>query len=209
MKIITYQNKIVVDSLKKNGEYKITKQTQMGTFLSLTKPYSCNYFPEAYDYMMNRMKKKIKNKADYEEGLIGPIWGWAKVPDQSEQDYNNKRRYRIVLEIDEAKVLLSCFGCYENFACAGLNYLYYGKTEAKKRELLQRAEQEGKEVIYHEYDKMIRKSHLKHSEYVQATFYKLKMSDVVSIEKVRKKDWKDYRGPYYWLDHREEEEQSS
>ena len=29
------------------------------------------------------------------------------------------------------------------------------------------------------------------------------------IRELMKKDWKDYRGPYYWLDHREEEEQSS
>ena len=62
MRIITYQHKKVVDYLKKHGEYKVTNKSQMKTLLRLTRPYSGEMFTEAYDYMFNRMNKKIKNQ---------------------------------------------------------------------------------------------------------------------------------------------------
>lgn len=201
MKIITYQHKKVVDYLKKHGEYKVTNKSQMKTLLHLTRPYSGEMFTEAYDYMFNRMNKKIKNQRDHDGDIIAPIWGWYKCPNQSEQDYNNKHLYRITLEIKDSKVLLSDFGDYENFACAGLYYIYYHKKEHIAEELYQREKIEGKEPIYKVYDKMINKKHLKNSEYIQATFYKIKMSDVISIEKVVRDDWKNYRGPYYQTRH--------
>ena len=48
---------------------------------------------------------------------------------------------------------------------------------------------------------MLHKKHLKYSEYIQAVFYKIKMTDVISIEKVVRDDWKNYRGPYYQIRH--------
>ena len=198
MRIITYQHKKVVDALNKNGEYKVTKEEQMKTLLSLTRPYHAGRFDEAYAYMFNRMLKKIKNKRDYDEDIIAPIWGWYKCPDQSEQDFNNKKLYRITLEIKDSKVLLSDFGYYENFAIAGLYFIYYTDDNFVKG-LYERGKSDNNETVYKIYDKMINKQHLKYTDYIQATFFKIKMSDVVSIEKVTRDDWKDYRGPYYQI----------
>ena len=70
MKIITYQHKKVVDALLKNGEYKVTDINQMKTLLSLTRPGAGGLFKEAYNYIFDRMNKKIKNKRDYDQDII-------------------------------------------------------------------------------------------------------------------------------------------
>ena len=194
MKIITYQRKCVVNKLLKNGEYKITKRSQMHTLNSITKLIPGERWAKAYDYMFDRMKKKIKNKRDFDNDIIAPIWGWYKVEDPKKINHDNKGLYRITLDIKDSKVLLSDFGLYECFAISSIGCIYYkGKGEQTAKELYQREKEEGPECIYKVYDKMINKNHLKHAEYIQATFFKIRMKDVISIEKVTKEDYKGYK----------------
>ena len=194
MKIITYQRKIVVDKLLKNGEYKITDPKHMHTLNAIKKYPWCSNWEKAYDYMFDRMKKKIKNKRDFDDDIIAPIWGWYKVEDPIRINHDNKGLYRITLEIKDSKVLLSDFGFYEFFAISSIGCIYYkGKGEQIAKELYQREKEEGPECIYKVYDKILNKNHLKHVEYIQATFFKIRMKDVVSIEKVTKEDYKGYR----------------
>lgn len=185
MRIITYQHKKVVDYLIKNGEYRVTNKSQMKTLTRLSRPFSGGLFEELYEYMFDRMDKKIKNQKDHDKDIIAPIWGWFRFPSQNELDDDNKKLYRITLEIKDSKVLLSDFNYFENFACSGLKFVYYNYPEIIE-ELYQKEKIEGKEVIYKVYDKMLNKKHLKNADYIQATFYKIKMNDVISIEKVKK-----------------------
>ena len=194
MRIITYQRKIVVDKLLKDGEYKITDPKQMHTLNTIKKYPWCSNWEKAYDYMFDRMKKKIKNKRDFDDEIIAPIWGWYKIEDPKRINHDNKGLYRITLEIKDSKVLLSDFGFYECFAISSIGCIYYkGKGEQIAKELYQREKEEGPECIYKVYDKILNKNHLKHAEYIQATFFKIRMKDVVSIEKVTKEDYKGYK----------------
>ena len=194
MRIITYQRKCVVDKLLKDGEYKITNRNQMGTLNYVMSAVPGEKWQKAYDYMFDRMKKKIKNQRDFDDDIIAPIWGWYKVEDPKKINHDNKGLYRITLDIKDSKVLLSDFGLYECFAISSIGCVYYkGKGEQIAKELYQREKEEGPECIYKVYDKMINKNHLKHAEYIQATFFKIRMKDVVSIEKVMKEDYKGYK----------------
>ena len=194
MRIITYQRKIVVNKLLKDGEYKITDPKQMHTLNAIKKYPWCSNWEKAYDYMFNRMKKKIKNKRDFDDDIIAPIWGWYKIEDPKRINHDNKGLYRITLEIKDSKVLLSDFGFYEYFAISSIGCIYYkGKGEQIAKELYQREKEEGPECIYKVYDKILNKNHLKHAEYIQATFFKIRMQDVISIEKVTKADYKGYK----------------
>ena len=194
MRIITYQRKIVVDKLLKDGEYKITDPKQMHTLNTIKKHPWCSNWEKAYDYMFDRMKKKIKNKRDFDDDIIAPIWGWYKIEDPKRINHDNKGLYRITLEIRDSKVLLSDFGFYECFAISSIGCIYYkGKGEQIAKELYQREKEEGPKCIYKVYDKILNKNHLKHVEYIQATFFKIRMEDVVSIEKVTKEDYKGYK----------------
>lgn len=194
MRIITYQRKIVVNKLLKDGEYKITDPKQMHTLNAIKKYPWCSNWEKAYDYMFDRMKKKIKNKRDFDDDIIAPIWGWYKIEDSKRINHDNRGAYRITLEIKDSKVLLSDFGFYECFAISSIGCIYYkGKGEQIAKELYQREKEEGPECIYKVYDKILNKNHLKHAEYIQATFFKIRMKDVVSIEKVTKEDYKGYK----------------
>ena len=194
MRIITYQRKIVVDKLLKDGEYKITDPKQMHTLNAIKKYPWCSNWEKAYEYMFDRMKKKIKNKRDFDDNIIAPIWGWYKIENPKRINHDNRGAYRITLEIKDSKVLLSDFGFYECFAISSIGCIYYkGKGEQIAKELYQREKEEGPECIYKVYDKILNKNHLKHAEYIQATFFKIRMQDVVSIEKVTKEDYKGYR----------------
>ena len=194
MKIITYQRKCVVDKLLKNGEYKITDRSQMKTLNDIVKMIPGEKWQKAYDYMFDRMKKKIKNQRDFDDDIIAPIWGWYKVEDPKKINHDNKGLYRITLEIKDSKVLLSDFGLYECFAISSIGCIYYkGKGEQIAKELYQKEKEEGPECIYKIYDKMINKNHLRYAEYIQATFFKIRMKDVVSIEKVTKEDYMGYK----------------
>lgn len=194
MRIITYQRKIVVNKLLKDGEYKITNQKQMHTLNSIKEYPWCKNWEKAYDYMFDRMKKKIKNKRDFDDDIIAPIWGWYKIEDPKRINHDNRGLYRITLEIKDSKVLLSDFGFYECFAISSIGCIYYkGKGEQIAKELYQREKEEGPECIYKVYDKILSKNHLKHAKYIQATFFKIRMEDVVSIEKVTKEDYKGYK----------------
>ena len=194
MRIITYQRKIVVNKLLKDGEYKITNPKQMHTLNAIKKYPWCSNWEKAYDYMFDRMKKKIKNKRDFDDDSIAPIWGWYKIEDPKRINHDNRGSYRITLEIKDSKVLLSDFGFYECFAISSIGCIYYkGKGEQIAKELYQREKEEGPECIYKVYDKILNKNHLKHAEYIQATFFKIRMQDVVSIEKVTKDDYKGYK----------------
>ena len=194
MKIITYQRKCVVNKLLKYGEYKITNRNQMGTLNFVMSVVPGENWQKAYVYMFDRMKKKIKNKRDFDNDIIAPIWGWYKVEDPKKINHDNKGLYRITLDIKDSKVLLSDFGLYECFAISSIGCIYYkGKGKEIAKELYQREKEEGRECIYKVYDKMINKNHLKHAEYIQATFFKIKMQDVISIEKVTKEDYKGYK----------------
>ena len=194
MRIITYHRKIGVNKLLKDGEYKITDPKQMHTLNTIKKYPWCSNWEKAYDYMFDRMKKKIKNKRDFDDDIIAPIWGWYKIEDPKRINHDNRGSYRITLEIKDSKVLLSDFGFYECFAISSIGCIYYkGKGEQIAKELYQREKEEGPECIYKVYDKILNKNHLKHAEYIQATFFKIRMQDVVSIEKVTKEDYKGYR----------------
>lgn len=194
MRIITYQRKIVVNKLLKDGEYKITDPKQMHTLNAIKKYPWCQNWEKAYDYMFDRMKKKIKNKRDFDDDIIAPIWGWYKIEDPKRINHDNKGLYRITLEIKDSKVLLSDFGFYECFAISSIGCIYYkGKGEQIAKELYQREKEEGPECIYKVYDKILNKNHLKHAEYIQAAFFKIRIQDVISIEKVTKEDYKGYR----------------
>lgn len=194
MRIITYQRKCVVNKLLKYGEYKITDRSQMKTLNDIKKMIPGENWQKAYDYMFDRMKKKIKNKRDFDDDIIAPIWGWYKVEDPKKINHDNKGLYRITLDIKDSKVLLSDFGLYECFAISSIRCIYYkGKGEQIAKELYQREKEEGPECIYRVYDKMINKKHLRYAEYIQATFFKIRMKDVVSIEKVTKEDYKGYK----------------
>ena len=184
----------MVDKLLKDGEYKITDPKQMHTLNAIKKYPWCSNWEKAYEYMFDRMKKKIKNKRDFDDNIIAPIWGWYKIEDSRRINHDNRGAYRITLEIKDSKVLLSDFGFYECFAISSIGCIYYkGKGEQIAKELYQREKEEGPECIYKVYDKILNKNHLKHAEYIQATFFKIRMQDVVSIEKVTKEDYKGYR----------------
>ncbi len=184
----------MVNKLLKDGEYKITDPKQMHTLNAIKKYPWCSNWEKAYDYMFNRMKKKIKNKRDFDDDIIAPIWGWYKIEDPKRINHDNKGLYRITLEIKDSKVLLSDFGFYECFAISSIGCIYYkGKGEQFAKELYQREKEEGPECIYKVYDKILNKNHLKHAEYIQATFFKIRMKDVISIEKVTKEDYKGYK----------------
>lgn len=197
MRIITYQRKCVIDKLLKDGEYKITDKSQMGTFNYIMQIVPNERWKLAYDHMFDRMKKKIKNKRDFDEDIIAPIWGWYKMEDPRRMAYDNRGLYRITLEIKDSKVLLSDFGFYECFAISSIGCLYYkGKGKKIAEELNRQAELEGPECLFRVYDKIFNKNHLRYVEDIQATFFKIRMKDVVSIEKVKKEDYKGYKSPF-------------
>ena len=182
MRLITYQRKEAVDILLSTGELKITDTNNMLTYHFFDDCVGGNRFKEGYDYIFNRMNRYIKDKSDYTDDIISPIWGWYKYPDINELNTDNCDLYRIELEIDDGKVLLSDFDYYENVVIAGIDFIY--TSDKKRQEIYERASKEGIEVIYKLYDKMINKSHLRKASYIQATFYCLKKEYVISIEKV-------------------------
>ncbi len=171
--------------LNSDGEFKITDTNQMKTYHFFDDSFGINRFKEGYDYIFNRMKKYIKDQSDYSDDIIAPIWGWFKYKNIKELDFDNCDLYKIELEIDDDKVLLSDFDYYENVVIAGIDAIYSSK---KKKEELYRLEKElGIEVIYKEYDRMISPKQLKKADYIQATFYCLKKEYVKSITKVKYK----------------------
>ena len=182
MKLITYQNKEAVDILLSTGELKITDINQMKTYHRFDCFDGSNRFKEGYDYIINRMKKLLKNQSDYSLDVIAPIWGWYKYLNIDELNHDNHDLYRIELEIDDDKALLSDFDFYENVVIAGVDFLY--ASEKKRQEIYERVDKEGIEVLYKLYDKMINKKHLKKADYIQATFWVLKKEYVKSITKV-------------------------
>ena len=182
MRLITYQSKEAVDILLSTGELKITDTNQMRTYHFFGDSFGVNRFKEGYDYIINRMHKLIKDKYDYDSDIISPIWGWYKYVDINELNDDNKALYRLEIEIDDNKVLLSDFDYYENVVIAGIALFY--SSEKKRREVEELAKKEGIEAIYKLYDKMINKNHLKKADYIQATFWKLKKEYVISITKV-------------------------
>ena len=161
---------------------KVTDTNQMRTYHFFDDSFGVNRFKEGYDYIINRMHKLIKDKSDYDSDIISPIWGWYKYVDINELNNDNKALYRLEIEIDDDKVLLSDFDYYENVVIAGIALFY--SSEKKRREVEELAKKEGIEVIYKLYDKMINKNHLKKADYIQATFWKLKKEYVISITKV-------------------------
>ena len=140
--------------------------------------FGVSSFKEVYDYMNNRMHKLINN-SDFANDIISPIWGWYKYPDINELNNDNPDMYRIELEIDDDKVLLSDFDYYENIAIAGLRFL----NISNKR--IEEIYASGTEAVYTYYDKMISKYRLSRARYIQATFWKLKLEYVISITKVK------------------------
>ena len=183
MKLITYQSKEAVDILLSMGELKITDTNNMKTYHFFDDSFGINRFKEGYDYIINRMHKYLKDKSDYSSDIIAPIWGWYKYPDINELNEDNSNLYRLEIEIDDDKVLLSDFDYYENVVIAGVDFIY--SSEKKRQEIYQKEKLEGIEVIYKLYDKMINKNHLRNAKYVQATFWKLKREYVKSITKVK------------------------
>lgn len=183
MRLITYQSKEAVDILLTTGELKITDTKNMKTYHFFDDSFGVNRFKEGYEYIINRMHKYIKDKSDYNNDIIAPIWGWYKYPDINELNKDNSSLYRIELEIDDNKVLLSDFDYYENIVIAGIDFFY--SSHKKREEIYQKEKLEGKEVIYKIYDKMINKNHLRKAHYIQATFWKIKKEYVISINKVK------------------------
>ena len=180
MRLITYQNKEAVDILLSTGELKITKSEDMKTYHHFDN-FGVSSFKEVYEYMIDRMHKLINND-DLDDSIISPIWGWYKYVDIKELNEDNPDMYRIELEIDEDKVLLSDFDCYENIAIAGLDF--FNLSKKKKEEIYSL----GDEAVYQVYDKMISKYRLARAKYIQATFWKLKLEYVISITKVKEGD---------------------
>lgn len=177
MRLITYQSKEAVDLLLSTGELKITRSEDMRTYHNFDN-FGVSSFKEVYDYMNNRMHKLINN-SDFANDIISPIWGWYKYPDINELNNDNPDMYRIELEIDDDKVLLSDFDYYENIAIAGLRFL----NISNKR--IEEIYASGTEAVYTYYDKMISKYRLSRARYIQATFWKLKLEYVISITKVK------------------------
>ena len=176
MRIITYQAKEVIDILLKEGSYKVTDSKMMKTYISFKwRDDDFNPFKEAYDYIINRMKKLIDN-IDLDDDIIAPIWGWYKYKSINKLNKDNPDLYRIELEIDEKRVLLSDFYIYEDIAVGGLSYIFEGNDDMVEKYL--HAEDE---VVFKFYDKML---NLDKAEYIQATFWKLKLENVKSIKKV-------------------------
>ena len=182
MKLITYQSKEAVDILLSTGELKITDTNQMKTYHFFDDAFGVNRFKEGYDYIINRMHKCLVDKSDYSSDIIAPIWGWYKYPDINELDNDNSNLYRLEIEIDDDKVLLSDFDFYENVVIAGIDFIY--TSEKKRQQIYDLEKVEGIEAIYREYDKMINKNHLKKASYIQATFWCLKKEYVKSITKL-------------------------
>ena len=181
MKIITYQAKEVIDILNGSSEYKVTSPNQMKTYNSFQWKYdSFNPFKEVYDYISDRMKKNI-NSADFDDEIIAPIWGWYKYKSIRKLNNDNKDLYRIELEIEDDKVLLSDFYIYEDIAVAGPGALIEDEEELEEFYKLEKLK--GKEETYRLYDQMLDVSK---AQYVQATFWKIKKENIISITKVRK-----------------------
>ena len=178
MKLITYQSKEAVDILLSMGELKITKSEDMKTYHSFDN-WGANTFKEAYEYIKDRMHKHLNND-DLDEDIISPIWGWYKYESIRKLNKDNPDMYRIELEIDDDKVLLSDFYYYENFAIAGLDCL---SIFSKKRK--EEIYASGQEAIFQEYDRMIKPYFVKRGKYTQATFWKLKLEYVKSITIVK------------------------
>ena len=177
MKLITYQNKKAVDILLTTGELKITKSEDMKTYHRFDN-FGVSSFKEVYEYINDRMHKLINND-DLDDKIISPIWGWYKYPSIDELNIDNPDMYRIELEIDEDKVLLSDFDYYENIAIAGLDF--FNLSKRKKEEIYSL----GKHALFKEYDRMISKYRLSRAKYIQATFWKLKKEYVISITRVK------------------------
>ena len=186
MRIITYQNKKVVDIIKKKGEHKITSKKMMKTFnFFLRPPHVNNPYEEAYDYIINRMKKLI-SKEDLDDDIIAPIWGWASYKSIRKLNKDNPNAYKITLEIPEDKLLLTDFYLYEDTMVGKLHSVC--DSDEEYEEARRREKELGKEETYKLYDRML---NLKEAEYVQATFWKIKKEYVVSIRKVRRKKKKE------------------
>ena len=177
MRLITYQNKEAIDILLNTGELKITKSEDMKTYHHFDN-FGVSSFKEVYEYITHSMKKLI-NSDDLDNDIISPIWGWFKYPDIQELNNDNPDMYRIELEIENDKVLLSDFDYYENIAIAGLDF--FNLSKRKKDEIYAL----GREEIYRYYDKMISKYHLSRAKYIQGTFWKLKKEYVISITRVK------------------------
>ena len=181
MKLITYQNKEVIDQLFRDGEYKVTCPLMMRTYNNFEwKGMDFNPFKEVYQYMICRMKKLIDN-SDYDETIIAPIWCWFSYKSLKKLNNDNKNLYRIELEIEDNKALLSDFYIYENIAVGGLSYIYNGDDE-KIEAAIQREKSEGIDFIYDMYDVML---DISKAEYVQATIWKINRDMVKSIVEVK------------------------
>lgn len=195
MRIITFQRKEVLDLLLENGEYCLKDRANMRTFNHFTWKNGAgfNTFQEVYGYIMDRMKKRI-DPIDYDESIVGPIWGWYRYADMEELIHDNQGLWRIELEIDEKKVLLSDFDYYENVAIAGLDFIFNGNDKAA-RAIEAKAKEEGVEAIYACYDKMIGPWHIARGKWIQATFWKLKKEEIVSYAPVEKREKPKKEGP--------------
>lgn len=183
MRLYTIQPIEVVNELKNKGYFKCNYN--LSTFKN------DNEFYEAYCWMSKKMKEKIGEV----KGIDFPIWAWriyeGKVGYPAKDEYQDtyKTEYKIIeCEIPDDKVVLSDFDNWHYVI--GKWWLDDSNNEDeynKNRKWFEKLTQEEQsKIIEKSWDKIFKVDRfenewIRRGIYVQATFWELKIEDVINI----------------------------
>ena len=191
MKIVlyTYQSKEAVEVLKKTGVLKLTKADRKLTQLARYDNSDYNFFEFPYKYMIHEMENRLPKPID--SATYYPIWAWYKVNGRYNPskllDKIHEGMYRLKVEIDNSRVLLSDFDLFASII-SGTRYF----DLKKDKEVISGKDYDAE---FDEGLKKIFELHRKKDDYygpsyrketIQATFWELFIEDVVEIKEPTK-----------------------
>ena len=169
MRLTTVQPYEVLENLRSSGRFvcDITKS-------SLASSKDC-VFRVAYNWLVQKMEKRI---GPAPIGVKYPIWAWYRNDDDYANWYSDGRRYaKITIDIDSSRVVLSD---YVDWHCVLNNcpLLDGAISEEEFDSEWDSCVAAGPEAVQATWEQVFRSD----SKYVQATFWELRLSDVVDVE---------------------------
>ncbi len=192
MKLVTYQKKEAYEKLINTGSLKITKNER-----NLILPYNFknDQIKDAYDFIVENMKN-IKGRDD---DIIYPIWAWYRFegeklsPKYNDINYNGK--YKITIEVDKSRVLLSDFDKFASIlnnpylAKHRINEWYYNKHYKKYNDEDLKKTWNFIFKTFHLFNGYSYFSFKKRS--IQATLWKINKEDIIDVKFIENEDLKN------------------
>lgn len=184
MVLYSYQKPEAVENLKKDGFLRLVKKDRKLTTLQDLDNIG---FDKAYEFIIHEMSAKFPKKF---KDTYYPIWAWyingGEIPPTESLDECHKGLFRLKIEIDDSRVLLSDFDMF----CYLAGYGYYFDIGKKQHRLYEGKYGMPDEFFYPNWREMF-KLHRKRGnqfcfnykkESVQATFWELFIEDVTEIK---------------------------